>query len=192
MTQYRKSVVAPMLALVALSALPLASADEWDKETDVTFSGPVEVPGVVLPAGSYVFKLADSESERNIVQIFRADDDGIIATVVTIPASRPEATDNTVITFEERAADAPEAVHQWFYAGETEGVEFVYPNQPAAGARAAVEDEGSEDVSNAGNVDEKPVQGTQVKPAWQDPFHYVMVIPLPEPETADTADTDVE
>jgi hypothetical protein len=53
-----------------------ANADEWNEKTVVTFSGPVEIPGVhlagmgVLPAGTYVFKLLDSDSDRHIVQIF--------------------------------------------------------------------------------------------------------------------------
>jgi hypothetical protein len=41
-------------------------ADEWNKETKLEFSAPVEVPGKVLTAGKYVFKIADSESNRNI------------------------------------------------------------------------------------------------------------------------------
>src|ERR1035441_1302094 len=55
---------------------PAAKADPWNKKTTVTFSGPVEIPGVhlagwgVLPAGTYVFKILDSQSDRHIVQIF--------------------------------------------------------------------------------------------------------------------------
>ena len=37
-----------------------AYADEWDQKTIFTFSAPVEIPGQVLGAGTYVFKLADS------------------------------------------------------------------------------------------------------------------------------------
>ena len=47
-----------------------ANADLWDQRTIFTFSGPVEIPGQVLDAGTYVFKLADSSSDRNIVQVF--------------------------------------------------------------------------------------------------------------------------
>ncbi|HTA68434.1 MAG TPA: hypothetical protein VK776_09155 [Bryobacteraceae bacterium] len=65
-----------VLGLAALGAVvPRATADEWDQKTVFTFSGPVEIPGQVLPAGTYVFKLADSPSNRNIVQIFSKDED---------------------------------------------------------------------------------------------------------------------
>jgi hypothetical protein len=53
---------------------PGVSADSWDKKTIVTFSDSVEIPGQVLPAGTYVFKLANSISDRHIVQIWTGDE----------------------------------------------------------------------------------------------------------------------
>jgi hypothetical protein len=44
--------------------MPAVRADAWDQKTVFTFSAPVEVPGQLLPAGTYVFKLADSSSDR--------------------------------------------------------------------------------------------------------------------------------
>lgn len=107
--------------------LPKAKADEWDKKTDVTFNNPVEIPGRVLPAGKYVFKLLDSESDRNIVQIFNASQTKLYATILAIPDYRLEPTGKTMITFEERAKNAPEAIRAWFYPGDLFGQEFVYP-----------------------------------------------------------------
>jgi len=67
-----KTKVMLVFGLAVLGAvLPRATADEWDQKTVFTFSGPVEIPGQVLPAGTYVFKLADSPSDRNIVQVFQ-------------------------------------------------------------------------------------------------------------------------
>ena len=73
MDRFRLVVTIFCLSLVALAFLPSAKADEWNKKTVVTFNEPVEVPGVgaqILPAGTYVFKLLDSPSDRHIVQIF--------------------------------------------------------------------------------------------------------------------------
>src|SRR5436190_7381218 len=103
---------------VSLFVLPGASADEWNKKTVVTFSQPVEVPGVgaqVLPAGTYVFKLVDSLSDRHIVQIFNADMTHLYTTILAVPNYRPDVTDKTVITFKERAEGQPEAIRTWFY-----------------------------------------------------------------------------
>ena len=127
MTKRLKFAFLALLAAGAAWFAPAARADEWDKQTMLTFNSPVEVPGAVLPAGTYVFRLADSPSDRDIVQIFTDDHKHLMATILAIPAYREEPTDKTVVTFEERPSGSPEALHKWFYPGETEGFEFVYP-----------------------------------------------------------------
>jgi hypothetical protein len=124
-------------ALIGSAVAPGAKADDWNKKTVVTFSGPVEIPGVhltgwsVLPAGTYVFKLLDSQSDRHIVQIYTKDEKKIVATILAIPNYRLKATDKTVITFRERPAGEPEAIRAWFYPGMNWGDEFVYPKARA-------------------------------------------------------------
>ena len=125
--------VALMSAVVSQSA----KADEFNKKTTITFSGPVEIPGVhlvgfgVLPAGTYVFKILDSQSDRHIVQIFSSDEKTVYATILAIPNYRLKATDKTVVTFTERPAGEPEALRAWFYPGRQWGEEFVYPKARA-------------------------------------------------------------
>src|SRR5580693_3097966 len=108
-----------------------AMADDWDQRTIFTFSGPVEIPGQVLAAGTYVFKLADSSSNRNIVQVFSKNEKHLYGTFLAIPDQRLQPTRKTIITFDERAAGAPEAVRAWFYPGEAYGHQFVYPKPRA-------------------------------------------------------------
>ena len=124
-------VLATAFCLFALCLLvvPTVTADELNRETVVTFSGPVEVPGVgaqTLPAGTYVFKIFDSQSDRHIVQIFNKDKTHVFTTILAIPNYRLQATDKTVITFRERPAGQPEALRAWFYPGRNWGEEFVY------------------------------------------------------------------
>ena len=122
-----------LLALTMLGAivLPSARADEWNKKTVVTFSQAVEVPGKVLPAGTYTFVLLDSTSDRHIVQIFNADGTHIIATILAINDYRLQSTGDTVMKFSERPGDSPEALRAWFYPGDNFGQEFVYPKTRA-------------------------------------------------------------
>jgi hypothetical protein len=111
-----------------------ASAQAWNKRTSVTFSEPIEIPGSgaqVLPAGTYVFRLLDSQSDRHIVQIFNEDESHLYATILAIPNYRLRATDKTVMTFAERAAGEPQAIRAWFYPGDNSGQEFVYPKKRA-------------------------------------------------------------
>jgi hypothetical protein len=123
------NVVFSLLAITLLGAtlLPSARADGWDKKTIVTFSQAVEVPGKILPAGTYTFKLMDSPSDRNIVQIFNADGSQIITTILAINNYRLQPTGETVMKFTERPGDSPEALRAWFYPGDEFGQEFVYP-----------------------------------------------------------------
>ena len=115
------------ILLAGTTLLASARADEWNKETLVTFSAPVVVPGQVLAPGRYVFKLADTQSDRHVVQIFTEEPRETVATVMAIPAYRLQPSDETLITFEERPTGTPEAVKRWFYPGDLSGVAFVYP-----------------------------------------------------------------
>ena len=134
MDRFRLVVTIFCLSLVALTFLPSAKADEWNRKTIVTFSVPVEVPGVgaqTLPAGTYVFKIVNSMSDRHIVQIFNVAEDHVFTTILAIPNVRMRATGKTVMTFRERAAGQPEAIRTWFYPGKDWGEEFVYPKSRA-------------------------------------------------------------
>ncbi|MFI5093106.1 MAG: hypothetical protein ACHQIK_06665 [Candidatus Acidiferrales bacterium] len=115
------------VALMSAVVLPSAQADTWNKKTVVTFNQPVEVPGRILPAGTYTFKLLDSPSDRHIVQIFNADGTQIIATILAINDYRLQPTGDTVMKFNERPGDSPDALRAWFYPGDNFGQEFVYP-----------------------------------------------------------------
>jgi len=115
------------VTLLGATVLPSALADTWNKKTVVTFSQAVEVPGKILPAGTYTFQLLDSLSDRHIVQIFNADGSQIIATILAINNYRLEPTGETVMKFGERPGDSPEALRAWFYPGDNFGQEFVYP-----------------------------------------------------------------
>lgn len=115
-----------------LSAIvPQAKASEWNQETMFTFSGPVEIPGRVLTPGTYVFKLADSLADRNIVEVFNKDQNHLYGIFLAIPDYHLKPAGRAIINFEERAAGAPEAVKAWFYPGENYGHEFVYPKAKA-------------------------------------------------------------
>jgi hypothetical protein len=131
-TSHQWLVVTFCLALLFTLALPRAvMADESDKATKLTFSDPVEVPGMVLAAGTYWFTTADSDQDRNIVQIWDADRTHLITTILAIPDYRLQPKGRTVIHFEERPSGSPEAIHSWFYPGDNFGQEFVYPKTRA-------------------------------------------------------------
>jgi hypothetical protein len=137
MNRFQTLATVSCMALMGAIFTPTANADDWNRKTVITFSGPVEIPGVhltgwaVLPAGTYVFKILDSQSDRHIVQIFNKEETKVYATILAIPNYRLKVTDKTVITFRERPAGEPEALRAWFYPGRNWGEEFVYPKAKA-------------------------------------------------------------
>jgi hypothetical protein len=123
-------VTALVIALVAVFSGTTAAQTDTRDRTFLTFSGPVEMPGVTLPTGTYVFKLADTPS-RNVVEVWDRDEKNMIGHWLFVQAQRPEASNDTVVMFKETAAGQTPAIHYWYYPGERIGKEFVYPKDQA-------------------------------------------------------------
>jgi len=127
---YRKMFTG-MIGLMLLGGIffaPKSQADEMDRKTIVTVNQPIQVPGKVLPAGTYVFKLLDS-NDLTLVAIFKDDESHLITTVQGISDVRMETPDKAILQLEERPSGQPQALKAWFYPGDNSGVEFVYPTQ---------------------------------------------------------------
>ena len=167
-----KTTVAALCAALALTAgAAAAQSMPSDRTTFVTFSGPVSIPGMTLPAGTYTFRLADSQTDRHIVQVFNRDQSKLFTTLLAVPAQRPEPEGDPVITFKETPSDRPPAVHFWYYAGERAGNELVYPKSQALqiakasgeGVMAVDSDGTSIDDWKSGSVTR--VTGAEAQPA---------------------------
>jgi hypothetical protein len=122
----RKTLSILSFTLALSIMLPVLRADEWNQATRFTSSQPVQIPGRVLPAGTYVFQLVDNN--HHLVQIL-AEDRTILATIYSIPRQRNERNDKVSITLAHRGGAQPEAIVAWFFVGEPEGHEFLYPKK---------------------------------------------------------------
>jgi hypothetical protein len=120
-----------LVAAVAALLAPVVRADEWTKQTFFTFSAPVQVPGVTLPAGTYMFKLADPEAGRKAIGIFNEDGTQIYTILLSMADTRMEAKSEPWVSFIERPAGQPAAIRSWFYPGERTGYEFIYSKSEA-------------------------------------------------------------
>ena len=131
-----------VLGAVALGATLIASADaeQWNKKTILTINQPLQIPGEVLQPGKYVVKLADSASNRHIVQVYSGDESKVLATVMGIPNYRLKPTGKSEFSFWETPRGTPPALRAWFYPGDNFGQEFAYPKQEANALSAAVKE----------------------------------------------------
>jgi hypothetical protein len=172
MKKLRIFIVLFGLTLLIGAFSPLASADQWDKTTKITFKEPVQVPGKVLPAGTYIFKLLDSTSDRHVVQVFNEDHTQLITTVLAIPNQRLEPAGKTVLTYQERPADQPMALSAWFYPGDNFGQQFVYPKSEA------------EQLSRLNNQEVPSTESEEAYPKLQDRSTQTAqnTNPAPEPQ----------
>jgi hypothetical protein len=171
------TTLAAMVAI--LVPAPIASADEWNKKTTVTISESLEVPGVTLAPGSYVFKLADSASNRHIVVIQNQRENKTLATILAIPNYRLQPTDKSEFLFWETPAGQPRAVRAWFYPADNFGQEFVYP-KGRPDQRAQV----TPTVTPAAAAAPQPTPPPA--PAAQEPVEVAQNTPPPPPDRQET------
>ena len=124
-----KTILFGIVCLTCLGAClsPKAQANEWDRKTVLTFGQPVEIPGIVLPAGTYVFSFLGSTADRFIIEVLSQDEQKLYATIEAIPDYWASANGETAIIFEERKAGAPHAIKEWFFPDRRYGHQFVYP-----------------------------------------------------------------
>jgi hypothetical protein len=133
MTLMRKFTLACVVATAA-AVLPTAAHAQGpaNQDTYFTFSAPVELPGARLPAGRYLFALADSPSNRHVVRVMSDDRKKLFATVMAIPSyqvGKPSAEPE--IRFMEAPENSPHAIKLWIYPGRTTAHEFLYPRSQA-------------------------------------------------------------
>src|SRR6478752_3886721 len=108
-----------------------AFAQTIDKKVYFTFSGPVEIPGATLPAGKYLFHLADPDSGRQVLQVQSADGKRVYGMFFSMAVQRPTAPDEAEVRFMETASGSPAVISTLWYAGERTGRELIYPRQQA-------------------------------------------------------------
>jgi hypothetical protein len=132
-------MVVPTLCVIGLAATAVvpAQADQWDKKTILTVDQPIQVTETLLEPGQYVLKLANSDSDRHIVQIFNSDQTRIIDTVLAIPNYRLQPTGHSRFAFWETPPGNAKALRAWFYPGDNFGQEFRYPKHLAMLTTAA-------------------------------------------------------
>jgi len=178
-------------------------ADVWNKKTVMTFNEPVQVGREVLPAGTYVFKLVDSPSNRHIVQVLNEEENHVFTTILTIPEYRDKPTSKTVVELDERPSGQPQALRAWFYPGDTMGEEFVSREPRTLMAKtntttttAAVTTSPITETTPAPSAESSPAETPAPQPSDVEPAPYAEESVEPEqqaqPQTPETTPAPAE
>jgi hypothetical protein len=138
--------IAAWICTLALSAVLVtaAPANEPVRRTPFSINEPLELPGMMLEPGSYVLKLIEPETQRNVLQVFETvqlwsdDETQLLSTMLTMPNYDLPTTDKTVFDFFDRGPNQPKALRLWFAPSRNYSQEFVYPQAQAVELAKAV------------------------------------------------------
>jgi hypothetical protein len=115
------------------------SSAEAIRLTILTFSEPVQLPGMTLPAGKYRFEMENPNTTSHTVKVSKEDGTivGLFKTVSVTDESRDLKDTDVAVMWSERAAGQPQALREWYYPQRKSGEEFVYPRTEAMSIAAA-------------------------------------------------------
>jgi hypothetical protein len=120
-----------MLGAVSVRPAAAQGPQPLDDRTEFTFNSPLEMPGVTLPACTYVFHFVDTSNQKKVMQVAEKSTNKTYGMFLTINAIRPTPSDDAELRFLETPAGKPAAVKTWWYPGNTIGREFIYPKSQA-------------------------------------------------------------
>jgi hypothetical protein len=124
--------LAVLLSVLLLFSTPAHAQYEWAKKSVITLNDLCEIPGMVLEPGTYVLKTDDNlNNSRAVIQLLNKDESQIITTFIAVPDHRMRPDSDVVLTFFDGVTVGPKPIQTWFYPGEMNGYEFVYPTARA-------------------------------------------------------------
>ena len=113
--------------VVILITMASVYGNDWNKKTIMKLSEPMQIQGVLLQPGTYVFRLMDSTADRHIVRIMNEDETQVVATIIGMPHYELEPPSKPQTDFWETPAVTPPAVKTWHYPGDMLGLQFTPP-----------------------------------------------------------------
>jgi hypothetical protein len=191
------SLAAAVFTAAFLAAATSASAQDSnvDQRTFLTFSGPVQMPGVTLPAGKYVFKLAPT-ALHNVMQVFDGEEKKIIGQWFFVAVERTNEEQNKadgkpVVMFREMPEGMTPAVHYFFYPTDLRGKEFIYPKEQALKIAAATHERvlaTDTDVAKGGEAHVFSVEPNGAESQYDQNAKASNTVSNPEPFSQDKAE----
>ena len=155
----------------------IALGDTFDKRTVFTFNRPISLPGITLPAGDYMFRVVNTTTSRNVIQVLSGDGKTPYAMLHSIPEIRRDASSKPEVRFMETAKGHPSPVKTWWYPQETTGYEFIYPKSQARELAKEV----NEPILTTKVETTKPEEAKAAELEFITPKGEEIAVPQPEP-----------
>ena len=125
----RKAVVAAcggVIAVLVMTAVASGSSMLLTKANQVTFTGPVALPGVTLAGGTYIFEQL-SPTSPDVIRVWSKDRSRVYFQAFTVRVARPAGMPaNRIVSFGEAVAGVPAPITAWYPVHSTMGHRFVY------------------------------------------------------------------
>jgi len=109
----------------------VARADDSAKQATVTIQAPQQVPGSVLPRGTYIFKQTGAQSGWLIVQIYSNDGSALVTTVLAYPNPKLASNGQNVVTYPANGSGSIPAMEGIVFTGDSTVEQFAYPKTAA-------------------------------------------------------------
>jgi len=126
----RGAMLASAAALIWCLSASTATADDYNRRTILTIDQPLVIPGGTLTPGTYTFILSNPESSRDVVNILREDGTPVISAHVTRVSRNNDNRDLALFVALNENGAMP-MMKGWFYPGDRDGYQFVYPMDQA-------------------------------------------------------------
>jgi hypothetical protein len=113
--------------LVLLAGSSTGAMVNAKRTTYFTFSKSVQLPGVALPAGTYIFEVVNPYTSSDVVTVLSRDRSKLYLLRMTNRIERPQTGDlKATVTLGEAPSGNPPTIKAWFPEGETSGRAFIY------------------------------------------------------------------
>ena len=127
---FARKIVHALCGVILLGVLATSATSamiDVRRTTYFTFSGTVQLPGVALPAGTYIFEVANPDGGADVVRVLSRDRKHTFAMKITRTVYRPFKGElKPTITLGETAKGNPPQVKAWYPQSESRGREFIY------------------------------------------------------------------
>lgn len=126
MNNGNRRIALAAFALSLLLAAPMRGSGSNLSTNNLTFSGPVRLPGVTLAAGTYVFERVE-QTNPDIVVVRSADRRKVVFMASTERLNRPaEFPRNRRVVLGEATNGMPPPILVWYPESQRMGHAFIY------------------------------------------------------------------